>query len=191
MELIKKIVVSIFITIHITMMVTAGLPNQSAVGKEVMKTLRWYQVLFSLDQSWSMFAPNPSSKNSYLDAVITFKDGSTEKWTFPRASHLDEWPRFTSGERLRKYQQENLIPMSRNELWFDLARYLEREVDKIEATGKKRIVEQIQFYKHTSVLKSPTVQFIEHGKPITDYKSEAAFLFKSNDKVIYEAKNNN
>lgn len=187
---ITKILVSIFITIHITLMVTSGLPDKSAVGKRILKSLEWYQVFFGLDQTWSMFAPNPSAVNSYLDATITFKDGSTEKWTFPRSSHMSSWDRFTSGERMRKYQQENLRPMERQDLWFDLSRFLEREVTKLEQQGRGRVVDEIQFYRHFNVVKPPTEVFVEHGTPSTNYQTEEVFKYKATEGVRYEVKNN-
>lgn len=183
MGIIRKTFISIFIAIQITIMVTAGLPDRSAVGKEILNNLHWYQVFFALDQSWSMFAPNPVSKNSYMDAIISFKDKSTEKWTFPRASQLDGWARFTSGERLRKYQQENLIPNTKMEMWQDLSHFLEREINRIEKNGKGRAIDQIQFFKHTNSIKPPTEKFVQHGQINTEYQAESVFVYKVKDGV--------
>lgn len=183
--------VSVFVAIHITLMVTSGLPDRSAVGDAILRKLEFYQVFFGLDQTWSMFAPNPASVNSYLDAVITFTDGSTEKWTFPRSSRMSPWDRFTAGERVRKYQQENLMPMQRAGMWFDLSRFLEREVSKLEKEGKGRVVAQIQFYRHVSHVKPPSEVFVEHGKVTTEFQKEAVFNYIAKEKVRYEAKNNN
>lgn len=191
MGIIKKAFISVFIVIHLMIMIAAGLPDRSAVGKEILGTMRSYQIFFGLDQSWSMFAPNPASKNSYMDAIITFKDKTTEKWTFPRASHLEGWERFTSGERLRKYQQENLVPLQKMELWYDLAHFLEKEINKIEKKGKGRVIDQIQFFRHFNIVKSPTEKFVEHGRASTEFKTESVFIYKSTDRVRYEAKNNN
>lgn len=185
-----RAVVSVFLIVHITMMFVSGLPDRSALGKKILESISWYQIFFGLDQTWSMFAPNPSAENSYLDAVISFKDGSTEKWTFPRSSMLDDWERFTTGERIRKYQQENLKPMQRTDLWRDLSHFLEREVKKIEVQGRGRQISFIQFQKHFSVVKPPQERFVEHGRPTTDYQVENVFIYKPEDEVKYEAKNN-
>lgn len=189
MRILVKTLVSIFIAAHITMMVTSGLPDRSVVGQRILNHLRDYQVFFGLDQTWSMFAPNPSSVNSYLDATITFKDGSTEKWTFPRSSQLSDWDRFTGGERFRKYQQENLKAMERNEIWLDLGHFLEKEVNRIERSGRGRVFEQAQFYRHFNTVKPPTEQFIEHGKLSTNYQTESVFQYKPTEQVRHEAKN--
>ncbi|XGC80057.1 hypothetical protein ACES2L_12040 [Bdellovibrio bacteriovorus] len=192
MGVFKKILISMFIALHVTVMVTAGLPDKSAVGKRILKSIAWYQIFFGLDQTWSMFAPNPSAVNSYLDATITFKDGTTEKWTFPRSSHMSSWDRFTSGERMRKYQQENLRPLERQDLWFDLSRFLEREITKLEQQGGRgRILESVQFFRHHNIVKPPTEVFIEHGKPSSNYQTESVFKYQAADGVRHEAKNNN
>lgn len=189
MERIKKLLISAFILGHIVMMVTSGLPDRSAVGERVLQALSPYQVFFGLDQPWSMFAPNPAAINSYLTATITFKDGSTEQWTFPRASQLDSWDRFTAGERYRKFQQDNLLPMEKNELWFDLSRYVVREVRKLEQAGLKREFEQLHFYRHTNTVQAPTQVFIPHGQMSSNYTSESVFHFKPTGGPRYEASN--
>lgn len=191
MARITKAVVSFFIFFHILVMVTSGLPDRSAIGKNLLKELQWYQIFFGLDQTWSMFAPNPTAVNSYLDAVITFKDGSTERWTFPRSSQMDDWDRFTGGERFRKYQQENLRSLEKTEMWFDLGRFLEREINLIEKTGQGRTFESVQFYRHSNTVKPPTVIFVEHGRLSSEFQSEAVFQYKATEKVRYEAQSSN
>ncbi|MGZ3771183.1 MAG: hypothetical protein ACXVCP_01810 [Bdellovibrio sp.] len=183
MDFFKKTIISFFIVIQVTIMVIAGLPDKSAVGNAILDNLYWYQVLFALDQTWSMFAPNPLSKNSYMDAVITFKDKSTEKWTFPRASHLDGWRRFTSGERLRKFQQENLIPKQKMELWSDLGLFLQREINRIEKNGQGRSIDYIEFFSYSSFVKPPSEKFIPHGQVIDDYKKESVFVYKPKEET--------
>lgn len=185
----KKVLISAFIMGHIVMMVTSALPDRSAVGDRVLQALSPYQVFFGLDQPWSMFAPNPASVNSYLTATITFKDGSTEQWTFPRASQLDSWDRFTAGERYRKYQQDNLLPMEKSELWFDLSHYVAREVARLEQFGRKREFDQLYFYRHTNIVQPPTQVFVPHGQLAKDYSSESVFHFKPTGGPRYEANN--
>ncbi|WII72370.1 hypothetical protein QJS83_00630 [Bdellovibrio sp. 22V] len=189
MGLVWKTIISIFIAVHLSMVIIAGLPDRSLFGQRILKKLELYQVFLGLDQPWSMFAPNPSPTNSYIDAEITFNDSSTEKWTFPRSSRLDSWERFTSGERVRKFSQENLIPMQRPELWLDLSRFLEREINKIEAHGRGRTVASVQFYRHVNTVKPPTEQFIEHGKLSTVFNKESVYQYKPTQELRHEAKN--
>ncbi|KYG68123.1 hypothetical protein AZI87_02360 [Bdellovibrio bacteriovorus] len=191
MAKLQKALISAFIAIHITMLVTAGLPDRSVVGDRILKSLARYQIFFALDQPWSMFAPNPSAVNSYLTATINFKDGSTEHWTFPRPSQMDSFDRFTSGERFRKFQQDNLIPMEKTDLWSDLAKYVSREVMKLEKQGRGREFESLEFYRHHNIVAAPTKVFVPHGTLSSKFTSENVFQFKSNQQVRHEANNNN
>lgn len=176
-----------FLAVNIVMIVTGSLPDRSAVGDYIMRGLYPYQTFFGLDQMWSMFAPNPGSMNSYIDADLMFKDGSKEKYTFPRPIFMDSSTKFLAGERFRKYAQENMLPLQRSEMWFDLAAFVTREVDKIESQGRRRTLDQIQFYKHSNFVQPPSKVFIPHGQMSTQYASEPVFHYKPAEKVRYEA----
>ncbi len=181
------ILICAFITTNIVLLVTASLPDRSAVGNNIMNLLARYQTFFALDQMWSMFAPNPASVNAYLDAEITFKDGSKERWTFPRPSQMHGLEKILGGERFRKYSQENLVPMEKPEVWFDMSRFVAREIDRLEASGKHREVSEIQFYRHFNIVPLPTYVFIPHGQLSTQFETQAVFHFKPTEKVRYEA----
>jgi hypothetical protein len=60
----------LFLGLNISIFVISGLPDRSEVGRRWMKLISLYQSFFSLDQNWSMFAPNPSQVNSYVDAAL-------------------------------------------------------------------------------------------------------------------------
>lgn len=55
-------------------------------------------------QGWDMFAPDPLSINTHLDAVVTYKDGSTAKWEAPRMELLSYTQRYQK-ERYRKWRE--------------------------------------------------------------------------------------
>jgi len=71
-----------------------------------------------------MFSPSPISKNSYLEAIIIYKDGSTALWPFPRMEMLSLTERY-SKERYRKFE-ENLRKDELSALWSDSARHIAR-----------------------------------------------------------------
>ncbi len=174
-----KILLSAYILAHLTMVVTSGLPDRSVLGQRIVTLFSPYQQLFGLDQPWSMFAPNPSSVNSYIGAEIIFTDGSSEQWTFPRSSRLDPWERFLSGEKLRKYSQENLVPSQKTEMWRDLGRFLERQISAIESQGRQRHIREIQFYKYTNTVKAPSQEFIPHGTLSAQFERQAGYTYES------------
>ncbi|MNS90897.1 hypothetical protein D3C72_1249670 [compost metagenome] len=172
--------------LNAAIIIVDSLPDRSVVGQKFLNSVQRYQTFVGLDQAWSMFAPIPGGVNSYVDAQITFKDGSKEKWTFPRPSQIKDIDKFLAGERYRKYAQENLIPMERSEVWFDLSYYVAREVARIEESGRRRVLEDIQFYKHTSLVKSPDKVFIPHGQLSKDYETQAVFNYRPEQKVKNE-----
>jgi hypothetical protein len=183
----QKSIIVLFVAVNATMMVFSALPDRSVLGDRILDSVARYQIFFGLEQSWSMFAPNPANMNSWVDAEIEFTDGSKEKWTFPRPSQISETERILGGERYRKYAQENLVPMERSEVWFDLSRFVARDVASIEEKGRHRIVKEVEFFKHSNFIESPDKVFIPHGELSKNFESEAVFNFKPDQKVRYEA----
>ena len=53
-------------------------------------------------QYWDMFAPNPSHTDTWCDAVIKYKDGTTKRYAYPRMYDLPLWKKFLQ-ERYRKF----------------------------------------------------------------------------------------
>jgi hypothetical protein len=90
--------------------------------------LRWV----GLFQAWDMFAPVPKHRNSYLEAMVVYSDGSTDYWNFPRMEHMSLGERYAK-ERYRKFE-EVLVDDRYSDLWPDAARFVARQV----TTGKKR-----------------------------------------------------
>jgi len=53
-------------------------------------------------QYWDMFAPNPAHTDSWGDALVVYKDGTTKHHSYPRMFVLPLWQKFLS-ERYRKF----------------------------------------------------------------------------------------
>jgi hypothetical protein len=120
----RNIGINAFLIFHILAITCWCLPINSALIVECRELVRPYFLWSGLFQSWDMFSPNPKSMNSYLEALIIYKDGSTEIWTFPRMQLLDLTERYYR-ERYRKFEED----VTENEhagLWPDAARYIAR-----------------------------------------------------------------
>ena len=76
--------------------------------------------------------------------------------------------------------------MERSEVWFDLSYYVAREVDRIDQSGRKRTLVDIQFYKHTNLVQVPSKVFIPHGQLATKYETQAVFNYRPEQKVKNE-----
>lgn len=75
-------------------------------------------------QDWQMFAPDPLQINRYVAATVTFQNGATRLYTFPRLSQLN-WLEAWVEKRYRKLQHriaENKSPLVKQ----DLARFIAR-----------------------------------------------------------------
>jgi len=67
-----------------------------------------YIQTLGLFQSWDMFAPNPSNKDIWCDAIVTYKDGTEKVYTYPRV-YTASYPEKYVIERYRKfYERVNL-----------------------------------------------------------------------------------
>jgi hypothetical protein len=77
-----------------------------------------------LFQTWNAFAPAPKAINSYVEAIVIYKDGAVRTWKFPRMEQLGLWERYHE-ERYRKFV-ENLKEDSSAPLWPDAARHIAR-----------------------------------------------------------------
>lgn len=79
-----------------------------------------------------MFSPEPKHRNSYLEAMVVYADGSTDYWNFPRMDRMSLGERYAK-ERYRKFE-EVLVEDRYSDMWPDAARYVARQV----ATQTKR-----------------------------------------------------
>ena len=70
--------------------------------------LQQYILTFGLFQSWDMFAPNPTNKDIWCDAIVVYKDGTEKVYTYPRV-FTASYPKKYVIERYRKfYERVNL-----------------------------------------------------------------------------------
>ena len=86
--------------------------------------MRPYFLWAGLFQSWDMFAPVPKGANTYIEAVLIYKDGSRAAWTYPRMDQITLLQKLFK-ERYRKFadyiEKEDL-----DDLLQDVARHIAR-----------------------------------------------------------------
>jgi hypothetical protein len=120
----KLLAINAFLIFHIFAITCWALPITTPLTVAARSFLRPYLIWSGLFQSWDMFSPDPKSKNVYLEAVVIYKDGSTELWPFPRMEMLSLTQRYFK-ERYRKYE-ENLGNDAYSDLRPDAARHVAR-----------------------------------------------------------------
>ncbi|MBV9405129.1 MAG: hypothetical protein JO211_07275 [Acidobacteriaceae bacterium] len=121
---IRRIAISAFLLFHILAITCWSVPLSTPLIAAMRNVIRPYLVWSGLFQSWDTFAPSPKSINSYVDAIVIYKDGRTETWKFPRMEQLSLTERY-SEERYRKFV-ENLKEDTNAGLWPDVARHIAR-----------------------------------------------------------------
>jgi hypothetical protein len=120
----KRIAINLFLGFHILFIVCWCLPLDTPL-LTLSRNLVWpYFVWAGLFQSWNTFAPTPWSANSYVEAIVVYRDGSKQIWSFPRMEQLSLSERYFK-ERYRKFS-ENLQDSKNDALWPDVARYIAR-----------------------------------------------------------------
>jgi hypothetical protein len=120
-----------------------------------------YMMMTGCWQAWTMFSPQPSNTDMYVDAVIEYKDGSQRTWDFPRMSRLDLWTRYRE-ERWRKAIENMQGDQSRG-YWPYLARYAalqENPQPQLNPPVKVRL------FRHFRIVPPPGVPL----PPFTDYE---------------------
>jgi hypothetical protein len=120
----KYIAINVFILFHLMVIICWSVPIDTPLMTACRNLVRPYVLWAGLFQSWDMFAPVPKRANTYIEATLVYRDGSTKTWTFPRMEQMRMWQRIPK-ERYRKFA-ENLQADELDELLPDAARHIAR-----------------------------------------------------------------
>lgn len=113
-------VLSVFIVAVFVIANLSSLSHMKDYRESLMPIVRPIAVATGLEQNWLMFA-SPRKINLHSIAVITFADGSTKMYEYPRMDLLKEWQRFRHGDKLRKLFGENMPEWRGKDFRRDLA----------------------------------------------------------------------
>lgn len=133
----KRVAINIFLVFHLIAITIWSMPLNSPLTIAFRNAVRPYFLWSGLFQAWDMFAPSPKSVNSYVEAIVIYRNGRTLNWKFPRMEQLSFTERYEK-ERYRKYT-EVLIDDSKSALWPDAARRIAR-INNLEAGNPPEIV---------------------------------------------------
>jgi hypothetical protein len=121
----KRAAINAFLIFHILAITCWCLPLETPLLPLVRNLVRPYLIWSGLFQSWDMFAPVPKAANTFLEAEVIYKDGSSETWTFPRMEKLSLTEKYFK-ERYRKFA-DSLQVEENDPLLVDAARYIARQ----------------------------------------------------------------
>ena len=121
---IGRLVISIGVTVLLLALVGTHLP-ESALARSVREPSDRVMQMAASEQTWAVFAPNPRSVSLRLEAVVSFADGSTRRWTLPNGSAI--------GANLRFYRWRKWLESARADnqwvLWEPTARWIATQSD--------------------------------------------------------------
>jgi hypothetical protein len=151
-----RIGLSAFVAFHLFCIVFWCIPIDSPLIVRFRESVKPYVLWTGLFQKWDMFAPDPSKLNNYVGAILTYRDGRTAEWDFPRMENLGYVDRYFK-ERYRKYANDNLRIDARSALWPDAARYVAR----LNAADPANPPVEVALVRHWSEVPPPGA----HGEP--------------------------
>lgn len=94
--------VSLLIVWHLFALLIWLLPGNTPIVQACVGPVRRYLTATATAQSWNMFSPNPDKMDVYLEARVTFADGSVRPYVFPRMATMGYAARYRE-ERWRKF----------------------------------------------------------------------------------------
>ena len=121
------------------------LPN-SALRQSCSELVRPYLMITGLAQGWTMFSPNPSDVDLYIEARITYADGQVRGWNYPRMIDMGYVERYRR-ERFRKMIEIANQDSSRM-VWPSLARYAARR-NNSDPRNRPVAVELVRHFRNT------------------------------------------
>jgi hypothetical protein len=108
-----------------------------------------YLFLTGFWQYWDMFAPDPASIDFWGDAEVTFKDGTTKRYQYPRMYTLSVVEKYFK-ERYRKFY-ERAHSEDYAYFWRPFAQRIAYELDR----GPSNPPVKVKLYRHWLALRGP------------------------------------
>jgi hypothetical protein len=117
-------VITVFLAFHIAAILCWCSPFDTALISRGKNLLQPYMVWSGLFQHWKMFS-QLRRINDYLTANVTYQDGSSKVWEFPRLEKMGYFDKLIH-ERWRTFANEYLRDDAQAGLWPDAARHIAR-----------------------------------------------------------------
>ncbi len=82
-----RLLISALLLITLATTIVVNLPG-SRLTRDAVRVAGRYLNVTGLDQSWSLFAPDPRLRSIAIEARVQYADGSTRAWKLPRGGAL-------------------------------------------------------------------------------------------------------
>jgi hypothetical protein len=146
------VLINAFLLWHLFALTVWLLP-ESALRESTIGLVSPYMTFTGFMQSWSMFSPNPAPMEFYVEARVTYADGSVRSWVYPRMVSMGYIERYRR-ERFRKLI-EMAHPDVNRVVWPSLARYAARRNN----TDPRRPPVSVALVRHFRAIPPPGILF--------------------------------
>lgn len=102
-----RFIISLFIVAYFSLVTIGFLPDSPLRSRLIDWTWSIDSIL-GIEQNWMMFCPNVRDLNFHISAVVTFADGTSTLYEFPRFDNTSVWFAFTRS-RMRKMINDNMV----------------------------------------------------------------------------------
>lgn len=175
---IRKTLVSLFILLNLILW-CSWFVYPRRVHDSPLRLVQRIWVFFALYQRWSPFAPMVPTQSKHLTATITFANGLTRLYEFPRMETLSIWERLQK-HRWRKFQAY-LVGMSKfRDVQVDCARFLARLV-----ADERNVPVMISLTSHLCQIPPPEPLIKRCDLPTTT-RSRAFFVYRCPEKGLQQ-----
>jgi hypothetical protein len=113
-----RALISAFVIVTLLVIFASNLPrlHDSELKRKLSRIGTPYLGATGIDQSWSVFAPEPVKTNNGFTALVTFRDGNTAQWQAPQddrflgAFREGRWSKWLEVVRNPIYTEDVLKP---------------------------------------------------------------------------------
>jgi hypothetical protein len=161
---------NLFIAFFLYVSIVQIMPNGSCRRFLLSPVIPLVEAL-GLWQNFVTFGPEPPKINQYLEAVVTFDDGTSCLWHYPSLDHFDSALTWMRSLRYRIFWTHHLHNEPR--LYSDFASYVAGAC----TTGNKRPVSAklVRRTFYTTYMDPTTGKLIDKGGPHEDIVYECSF----------------
>jgi len=138
-----RLLISVFLVVTVGAVLVQNMPD-SVIKNGLMVPAQPYLNLTGLDQSWSIFSPNPRPRTVYVLARVERSDGSVAVHPIPTGLGPSEY----WGYRWQKYEESLSDPTRGGPLWRPYAEWVVNQDqrqggDPVEVTLLRRVSDNL------------------------------------------------
>ena len=169
-----RAVISAFLIVTLVSVIAVNMPGESRMRANLLKVTQPFVNASGLDQTWSVFAPNPRQTSAGLIGHVTYADGTDGEWRPPKADPFvgQYWD-----YRWRKWYENVILEARSKETWKPAAAFIARQERN---RGRKPV--EVTLVKRESSLRPPDTP----GPDETPFRETPYYTLRITPEVLGE-----